>query len=493
VSHPFFGQEFELTQPDGATLNVRGWGDQQHARFETLDGRPVRRNPDSGYWEVQASTGAASSASEPAHLRIPASARTPPAAGRASRVDEQPGPSLAGTRWQQRRAEKSVLLQRTIAGGPLAAPPQRQTVGTFVGLCLLIDFPDVRGEIPREEIEAFCNQVGYGGFGNNGSVADYFREVSEHKLHYTNVVAPYYTARQPRAYYTDEAIPQTVRTVELINEALAHLVQSGADLSALSTDSRGFVYALNVFYAGPRVNNWARGLWPHAHYLPTPLRVRPGALAHDYQITDMGSELSLGTFCHENGHMLCDFPDLYDYGGESAGVGAYCLMCAGGNVSEKNPVHIGAYLKAQAGWTHTLTMLSPGATVTLSAGRNDFALIRRSTTEYFLIENRRRIGRDAALPDEGLAVWHIDELGNNNYEQMSPTEHYECALVQADGEAHLERRFNVGDEGDLFHAGHKDTFGAATRPSCTWWDGSDGPVEIFDISTPGKTMTFSVR
>jgi len=44
----------------------------------------------------------------------------------------------------------------------------------------------------------------------------------------------------------------------------------------------------------------------------------------------MDRELTLATFCHENGHLVCDFPDLYDYGPESRGVGNFCLMCRGG-------------------------------------------------------------------------------------------------------------------------------------------------------------------
>ena len=49
---------------------------------------------------------------------------------------------------------------------------------------------------------------------------------------------------------------------------------------------------------------------------------RTGALAggkkvYKYQITNIGSSLALGTFCHENGHMLCGFPDIYDYGYDS--------------------------------------------------------------------------------------------------------------------------------------------------------------------------------
>ena len=38
----------------------------------------------------------------------------------------------------------------------------------------------------------------------------------------------------------------------------------------------------------------------------------PTKIARDYQMTDMTDELSLGTFCHENGHLIGDFPDLYD-------------------------------------------------------------------------------------------------------------------------------------------------------------------------------------
>ena len=62
------------------------------------------------------------------------------------------------------------------------------------------------GTITRQQVDDFCNQVGYTGFGNNGSVRDYFLEISR-KLRYRNVVTAYYTAQQNRAYYTNPAIP----------------------------------------------------------------------------------------------------------------------------------------------------------------------------------------------------------------------------------------------------------------------------------------------
>ncbi len=219
-------------------------------------------------------------------------------------------------------------------------------------------------------------------------------------------------------------------------------------------------------------------------------RWRPAESAFDYQFTAMGAELELGTFCHENGHMLCDYPDLYDYGSESSGVGAYCLMCAGNNASEKNPIAVNAYLKRLSGWARTVTPLEHDRTVTLNADTNDFAIYSRSGREYFLIENRRRTGRDAALPDEGLAIWHVDEDGDNSHEHMTGAKHYELSLEQADGLFQLERlRNQMGDGNDLF-AGAGARFGDGTVPSSRWWNGTASNLTIDQVTAAGASMTF---
>ena len=103
--------------------------------------------------------------------------------------------------------------------------------------------------------------------------------------------------------------------------------------------------------------------------------------------------------------MLCDYPDLYDYGSESSGAGAYCLMCAGGNIDEKNPTHISAYLKRLSGWAKSVTPIQHNRQIVLPAGENDFAMFTKTSGEYFIVENRSRSGRDVSLPDEGLAGW----------------------------------------------------------------------------------------
>lgn len=502
MSTPFQNEEFEFAQPDGSVIRVRGTGSQYKARFETLDGYAVVQDPITKFYHYAvpdargdgvSATEMAVGAGDPAVLGLTPELKV--CKSGQARGTQSLGLPRGLTRWEERRAaHRQAERLASVSGGVLPAPPRRRTVGTYVGLTLLVDFPDRRGTIPRDEVEAFCNQAGYSGFGNRGSVRDYFYDISDGKLTFTNIVAPYYTAKHNRDYYTDPGIPYPSRAQELVHEALEHLFANGFDPAPLSVDEKGYIYAVSAFYAGRRSNAWSEGLWPHQYSL-IPRELGPGRIARDYQITDMasttGEELSLGTFCHELGHMLCDFPDLYDYDDDSNGAGKFCLMCAGGSwPREKNPVQVGAYLKHAAGWTSRATLLQPGQTVTLRAGLNDFALHRKSRSEYFIIENRAASGRDSDLDADGLAVWHIDELGNNRYEMGTPTHHYECALIQADGLRELEANGDEGDSDDLFKRGHNDRLDHQTNPNSNWWDQSRSGLVLSQISGAGPTMSF---
>jgi M6 family metalloprotease-like protein len=498
---PFRGKEFTFTQPDGTTFKVRGWGDQHHAVFETLDGYTVVEDPSTGSYYYAAMShdgenlvpaGVRVHLANPKDFGLEQGLRVNRAAAKAKAL-ESLGLPRGGSRWEVRRRQfKELLRIAVVSPGVAPAPPRRKTVGDFVGLCLLIQFPDVPGTISQSQVDDFCNKPGYCGFGNNGSVYDYFFEVSGGQLRYNNIVTPYYTARHPRSYYTNEAIAQPIRARELIKEALDYFLTKGFGFARLNADEEGYVYATNVIHAGERVNNWAKGLWPHSYHLLTPYPLAPGKSAFDYQITDMTNELSLGTFCHENGHMICDFPDLYDYGYESAGVGEFCLMCAGGNADEKNPTQVNAYLKYRAGWAQSVTKVTTGLGATARAGANQFFIHRKNSTEYFIIENRRRAGRDQALPSSGLAIWHIDELGDNQNEQMTAARHYECSLEQGDGRHDLENDpNNYGDATDLFRADANNRFAGGTNPNSKWWDGTASELEISQISPAGPEMTFS--
>ena len=502
MSIPYVGKEFTFIQPDGAKLKVRGFGNQENAVFETLDGFTVTRDPETGFYQYAAlssggelvPTGHQAERADPQSLGLAKGIRATRQAGALSDLNSD---STRKTRWQTRREiarkEKLAELEAGPAGPADLAPASslRRAVGDFVGLCLLIDFPDVPRTIPREDVEAFCNQPNFSKFGNNGSVRDYFFDNSGGRLRYTNIVAPYYTAKHNRSHYTED-LDYPFGAEELIKEALESLKADGFDLTPLTVDADGFVYATNIFYAGENVNGFNTGLWPHFGIMPQ-FQLMPGKTVADYQITNMGSELTLGTFCHENGHMICNFPDLYDFQRDSHGVGSFCLMCKGLEMKPKNPAQVNAYLKFQAGWADSVTEITPGLNASIRAGVNDFFILRKNETEYFIIENRQQTGRDQFLPAAGLAIWHVDERGNNDNQAMTPTSHYECSLEQADGEFDfelLEPHQPFGDAKDLFHGGGNTRFGDDTNPNSRWWDGTSSGLNITDISENGTIMTF---
>jgi M6 family metalloprotease-like protein len=498
MSTPFIDEEFTFTNPDGSTIRVRGSGNQYYAVFETLDGYTVVRDPDTGFYKYATlstdknqlvSAGPNVGDVDPQSLGLQRHIRI---RRETARQEALSSPLQQGRRrWETRRDQKKAQLRSVMPmTAPEALPQGTVTVGNYVGLCVLIRFPDVGDTISQQEVNNFCNQVGYAGFGNNGSVRDYFYDNSRGKLIYTNAVTQYYTAAHNRAYYTDPAIAYGTRAKELILEALNWLKAQSFNFGQLSADSGGYIYALNVFYVGPTVNNWSEGLWPHSWSLNAPFDVGGGKKLFDYQITNMGSELTLRTYCHENGHMICDYPDLYDYQSDSAGIGNYCLMCYGGN--NKNPVQINAYLKNQSGWATKAVPITPGVAATLSAANNDFYLYAKNATEYTIVENRQKTGRDTFIPDAGLAIWHVDETGSNSNQQMTAAMHYECSLVQADNRADLEKNANTGDSEDLYASPNNTQFSDSTSPSAKWWDGGNSGLNVTGVSASGATMTFNM-
>jgi hypothetical protein len=164
-------------------------------------------------------------------------------------------------------------------------------------------------------------------------------------------------------------------------------------------------------------------------------------------------------------------------------------MCLGGNADQKNPANISAYLKRLSGWAGGVNELQHGERVQLLAGHNKFAIHSKNDDEYFLIENRVKAGRDAALPDAGLAIWHVDELGSNNNEMMTPTEHYELSLEQADGLFELEQGSGQpGDSDDLF--GRCARFGDTTTPDSKWWDGTASNLLIDKVLVGRSKASF---
>ena len=510
------GDVFTYTQPDGSTFDIQLWGDEDYADEETVDGWRIVRDPTTKFWcyaRLSAnnlgleSTGVVVGQGNPVtlgiakHLRIDRAERL--------RLHRQ----RQSSRNRDERGRPMKAMKGRAVGDPniYTAPPSTTTVGSRRGLTLLLRFPDQLADatISQTQVSAYCNQEsGYTGFGNNGSVRSYFYDVSGGKLIYTNHVAEYLTAANNRDYYTDSSISYGTRARALIIEALVALENAGFDFRSVDADGDLRIDALNCFYAGTRINNWAEGLWPHASSLSW-MSTSTSVSAGNYQITDMGTSLTLGTFCHENGHMLCDYPDLYDYDGDSSGgAGLFCLMNSGGHGT--NPSAICGYLRYKSGWgTATTINANTNTLATLTAHNsnlmlNEFLRHAKNSTEYYLIENRFKNRRDAQLPTGGIAIWHVDELGNHNdqrYAHQSTHHNYEAALIQADNLRELERDLG-SDADDLFYSGNASgnytgTFNDSSDASlydnnAHWWDGTNSGMKLSNFSVRGNSMTLLV-
>lgn len=484
---PVFGRLMSTTQPDGTVIHVRVWGDEFYRVVESTDGYTLALDPATGFacyatltpdGTALVSTGVPVGDTGRAALALTPHLRVTPAAAAAQAWSVRAD-------LQQRALDDFPALLR---GGPRPAPT---TTGNVKGICLIVDFSDAVGTITPSAVDNFCNQVGYSVNGNNGSVRDYYTAVSDGALTYTNYVpTAYYRASKTKAYYNDPNFPAGTRARELITEALQDLNTRGFDFSQYDTNGDGFVDALNCFYAGTNGGVWGFGLWPHQY---TVSFSADGVSTLNYQISDMGSSLTLGTFCHENGHMLCNWPDLYDYDYDSYGAGQYCLMAVG--TTDTNPCEPCAYLKYIAGWSTTVNLTTPTSGLSLTAGTNTFYryVNPANSQEYFIIENRQKTGRDAQIPDAGIAIWHIDENGSNDFQQQTTQQHYEATLVQADGNWDLEHNANAGDGADLYAAPGAAACSPFTTPDTNWWSGTPSGLDIYGVGSSGAVMTFNYR
>jgi len=557
-SAPYEGMESTFTQPDGTNLTLRFFGDEFYTRTETVDGYAVIFDSEkSCYFYAQLSPGGDNFVStgkevgkfDPAKLglkkglKINTKSRAAKIRKRFKEIDavvkqsekwENLKQAARNFRAFQRKLKQNKkagktgfaipmgtlmpdsptattnnksLLQNSDSDSPDQAPPNFTLTGDVVGLTILVDFSDEVATVSQVDVDNFCNEPGFKNWGNSGSIYDYYKVQSSGKLRYTNSVTYYVRVPQPKTYYNDTSLGSGTCGRRLLSDALDVLIADSFDFSSCSTKSGGNIRACNILFAGSTSGVWAKGLWPHRWVLSPKKDLGNGKYVYDYQITNIGTELKIGTFCHENGHMLLGYPDYYDYGHDSNGLGKYTLMASGNHYYPTNPINIHGYLKWHSGWVEAIELSTMPTPIRLAARVDSDTVYKYTNTadndEYFMITNRGRFGWEAnsGIPDSGLFITHNDENGNRDAQDMTENAHYECSLEQADGDFDLEQDRNTGDDTDLFHAageGPATSFDDSTVPNAKWWAGADGTpasgtisgLNIHSISEADYTMTF---
>lgn len=344
--------------------------------------------------------------------------------------------------------------------------PHTPITGNLKVMVLLVDFPDLHGNLPKEHYEDLLfSQNSY----PTGSMTDYYEEVSRGKVRIQGEVHGWFRMPNNYTYYTnghsgihrDNLYPRDARGLaeDAVKAARAQGVIFSTDLDALRN---GTVTALFIVHAGRGAEKLLpelslNDIWSHKWNLKNPQQVAPGLMVATYLMVPQ--EALLGVCAHELGHLAFQWQDFYDPnydrdGDYWDGNGMWDLMASGSYAGrEMRPVHPVGLHKLQHGWierevineTRTGIILepvtSPGGKVLKIKGPG------YNNTQYLILENRAKEKFDEDLPGEGLLVWRIDES-----EGQEGSVHPGMYLIQADGNNDLgdPKDGDAGDAGDPF-------------------------------------------
>jgi len=330
------------------------------------------------------------------------------------------------------------------------------------------------GESPTGARDASKSQVA-----PTGSVRDVFLTSSYGKLDIKSTVIGWVTLPEDEAYYADKKSGSSPRFEEALTYSL-NIVDKVPNFSFddYDMDNDKEIDSLVFIHSGYAAEWGAEDckrirvedrIWSHKWRFKPAWESAGGVYKAVNYFTSSalwgscGKEIArIGTLSHELGHVL-DLPDLY-LGG--SGIGSYGLMgnSWGFKQDQLYPPILSSWSKITLKWmTPTIVEKSGRYTLPPIHDNPDALMIKVgfAQKEFLLIENRQAIGLEKNLPKGGLVIFHIDELakfskdpgwaGQAGWPENS--NHYRVAILQADGEYHLEKGENRGDGSDVFGPG----------------------------------------
>jgi M6 family metalloprotease-like protein len=472
---PYWGELQKFKQPDGTWVDVKLYGDEYYIRGEGLDGYTLIRDEQTGWicYAVISGNGA-----ELLPTTIHYNGRENDASTLRSGLNipqhlERSTEIFAKIREANNRKLNGDLplnrYQNREADAP--APP----IGNVKGLSIIVDFSDEPASLPMSDFEDFLNGANFTKFGNNGSVKKYYSDVTNGLLIYDNIVYGYF--RAPKTFKQYDAMSYAAGAKEILGLALNWIKSKGFDFSTL-TIANGRIRAINLMYTG-HPPTWAQGMWFHqGSYSGFSAN---GVTSGSYNCSPANEPLSLGVVCHENGHMIGEWPDTYKYASNTGtdGLGTFDLMCAYGSVY--NPVPPNPYFLSRNGFGKTVDVTDIGMDINDPANAFTYYKYRNKNNakEWFLVQAKMKIDRSKGLPDQGVTIWRVNTAGSN----QSTT--HEISLVHCNNNKDVHT-------GACYKAG-KQEFSDNTIPNAKWLNGSTSGLRIWDFGAAGGlTMHYKI-
>ncbi len=377
--------------------------------------------------------------------------------------------------------------------------------GDFRILALLVEFSDH----PAATAPVFYDNLVFGE--EYPSVRDYYQEVSYGQIDLVTVNVPsslnWLTPPETYAYYVNgqNGTGSYPTNSQKMVEDLVDQIDPVVDFSDYDNDGDGYVDVIIVIHSGSGAEYTGSDddMWSHKWGINA--RQKDGVYIQDFTVQPeywlSSGDMTIGVYAHELGHAF-GLPDLYDIDYTSYGIGDWGIMSFGSWLGPHNrggcPAHFCAWSKTQIGVVEPAVLTANSSNHAITNVEDSPEILRlwnsgNIDSEYFLVENRRKIGYDSYLPGEGLLIWHIDDdkLRNDRewWPGMAASDHLGVALEQADGLFELEHKLDAGDNIDPFPGAFNVTsFNTLTQPSSESYDGFTSYVAVENISQSGDTV-----
>jgi len=384
------------------------------------------------------------------------------------------------------------------------SPPSRIT-GVVRFPLILVGFQGKPFTLQKSQFEALMNQPNYTIGGITGSVYDYFTADSYGQFDFQVDVFGPYTLSHAISYYDNNCSGGDSR--KMASEAATAASNDGCNFALYDYNNDGYVDGMHIIFAGYGQEGGAsscQSIWSHSWSLNTTLilngkRVYKFSCSPEFRGTSGTNITYMGVIAHELSHVL-GLPDTYDTdysssNGQSIDLGAWCLMANGSwNDNGRTPPYHSAWCRNNLGWT-TMQVLSSPATITIPNPQTQGMTYKVNTTtnnEYFLLENRQKIGWDAFVPASGMLIYHVDgnySGWNNNCINCNPS-HRGYYVKQAGctgGASNCSTRTT-----DPYPYGSNNSFTDTSVPNSKSWAGANTAKPITEIThnTTNKTITF---